>query len=236
MQRGIKPITIGILSSDKNEEKALREAAVPLNADLYFAPTVQHLRSFLLEQSSSGILLSLPSLMGIEPSGRGFIQTLEQIYPVARIRLDKAKESFALITSRNEHVETLEDFIKICSVFTARGLRHSERLVKTLNVLISAFPEMTHATNAFTVNVSMRGCFLHTPFEWEPGDIVYMKILELHDEHMIEGRVVRSVKWGTPFSVPGIGVQFVNIDSEFDEKLKRVLYFLPPGHPARKDP
>ena len=104
MQGSVNSITTGVLSGDSGEEKVLREAADGLDVDLFFAPTIQNLRNILFERPSSGILLSLPSLMGIDPSGRGFIQTLEQIYPVARVRLDRAKGTFALIASRNEDV------------------------------------------------------------------------------------------------------------------------------------
>jgi Tfp pilus assembly protein PilZ len=230
MQRDAKSIFMAVLSGDKEEEKAITEATGTFAADLIFARTMQHLRGILLEHPCSGILFCLTSLVGIDQASKSFVQTLEQVYPVARIRWKKEKDAFAVIASRGGRVETLSEFIAICSNFAPRRLRHSERLVKTLNVFISDAPDLADSTHAFTMNISVRGCFLHTSREWNVGDSVYLQILELPGKRVIEGKVVRRVQWGVPFCVQGIGVQFGNIESELGEELQRLLYYLPAGH------
>jgi Tfp pilus assembly protein PilZ len=230
MQRDAKSVCIAVLSRDKEEERALREAISAFGADLIFAATMHDLHDILIRQPCSGLLLYLTSLVGLDYSSKSFVQTLEQVYPVARIRWKKGEGSFALIASQSRTVHTLSDFIEVCSDFAPRCLRRSERLVKTLNVLISATPDLANSTRAFTMNISEQGCFLHTPHEWNIGDSIYIQILELPSKRAIEGRVMRSVQWGVPFSPQGIGIQFVDIEDEQVEELQRLLYYLPGAH------
>jgi Tfp pilus assembly protein PilZ len=233
MQRNSKPITIAVLTGKKEEEQGITEAAAAINTEFLFAPTMHALRDLLLEQPCSGILFCLTSLVGIDQSSKSFVQTLEQVYPVARLRWHEGKGTFVLIATRSGNVETLPNFAILCSNFAPRRLRHSERLVKTLNVLASASPDLSNATRAFTMNISIRGCFLHTPNEWNIGDSIYLQILELPHKLVIEGKVVRYVQWGVPFCAQGIGIQFVNTaENSLTEELQRLLYYLPARQPG----
>jgi Tfp pilus assembly protein PilZ len=218
-----------VLSGDKEEEQAIAEAIGALNLKFAFAYTMHHLRDILFDQSCNGLLLCIPSLINIDQTSKSFVQTLEHVYPVARIRWSRTDGSFALIASRGGRVETLTDFCTICSNFTPRRLRRCERLAKTLNVLISANPDLTNATRAFTTNVALRGCFVHTPLEWKVGDTVFVQMQELSIQGAIEGKIVRYIPWGVPFRVQGIGIQFVNLTNKQTEALQHLLYFLPVG-------
>jgi Tfp pilus assembly protein PilZ len=231
MQEDTKPISIAVLSGDKDEEQAIAEAVSALHVKLAFASTMRNLRDILFDQPCSGILLGITSLVGIDQASKSFGQSLEHVYPVARIRWNPADGSFSLISFRNGRVETLADFSAICSSVSPRRLRSWERLPKTLNVLISSTPDLANATRAFTTNISLRGCFLHTFQEWNVGDAVFIQIQELSSQRIIDGNVVRYIPWGTPFRVQGIGIQFVNMDDEQVEALQHLLYFLPAGLP-----
>jgi Tfp pilus assembly protein PilZ len=232
MQRKTRPVTIAVLTVKKEEEKGITEAAAAINAEFLFAPTMHALRDLLLERPFSGILFCLTSLLGIDQSGRSFVQTLEQVYPVARVRWHEGKGTFVLIAARSGNVETLPNFAILCSNFAPRRLRRSERLVKTLNVLVSAAPDLSNATHACTMNISVKGCFLHTPNRWDIGDSVYLQILESSRRQVIEGKVVRYVQWGVPFCAQGIGIQFVNLENDLTEELQRLLYYLPAREPG----
>jgi Tfp pilus assembly protein PilZ len=227
MERKAGSVRIAVLSGDKQEQEAIAEAIGASEADIIFAPTMHRLRDVLFEKPCNGLLLCVSSLVGLDHSAKSFVQTLEQVYPAARIRWDKAKGSFGLFATRIRRVDSLSDFVTICSDFDSRCLRRSERLSKTLNVLISSTPDIADPARAVTMNISVRGCFLHTPRDWKVGDSVYMQILELPGKHVIEGRVIRFVPWGVPFSAQGIGVQFVNMENEQAEEIQRLLFYLP---------
>jgi Tfp pilus assembly protein PilZ len=227
MQRSAKPVSIAILSRNKEEEKAITEAIGAFEVDYVFESTLHNLRDVLLERPCNGIMFCITSLVGIDQTSKSFIQTLEQVYPVARIRWNKSKGSFSLIASRSGRVETISDFVTICSNFAPRRLRRSERLSKTLNVSVSAVPDFSDSTRTFMINISPRGCFLHTTQEWNIGDSVFIKIRELPDRSAIEGRVIRYVPWGIHFQVQGIGIQFINVENKLIEELQRLLYDLP---------
>jgi Tfp pilus assembly protein PilZ len=231
MQEDTKRIFMAVLTGDKEEEQAITEAFESFHVKLAFASTMRNLRDILFEQSCSGILLGITSLVGIDQASKSFGQSLEHVYPVARIRWNRSDGSFSLMSFRNGRVDTLADFIAICSNVSPRRLRSWERLPKTLNVMISSDPDLANAMRAFTTNISLGGCFLHTSQEWNVGDPVFIQIQELSSQSIIDGNVVRYVPWGTPFRVQGIGIQFVNMDDEQMEALQHLLYFLPAGLP-----
>jgi len=227
MDHDPESISIIILSKNKEEEKAIAEAIGAFKADYIVASTVSHLREVLLEKPCNGLLLCITSLVGIDQSSKSFIQTLEPVFPIARIRWNKSKGTFSLIATRSGRVETIADFARACSRFSARGLRRSERLSKTLNVLASAAPDFSDPMRSFTVNVSPRGCFLHSYREWNIGGPIYIRIQELPGRSVIEGMVIRYVPWGVPFHIQGIGIQFVNIENKQIDELQHLLYDLP---------
>jgi Tfp pilus assembly protein PilZ len=230
MHRDAKPISISVLTNDQDEEKAIREVIGPYGADVAFSPTMHHLRDTLFRQPSNGLLLCLTSLVGIDFSSKSFVQTLEQVYPVARIRWNRAKGTFALIASRGKHIESISDFVAICSSFSPRCMRRSERVNETLNVLVSVTHDLANSEQAFTMNISDRGCFLCTSKKLAIGDTVYMQIQELPSKRVIEGTVIRSVQWGVPFSAPGYGIHFRSTSKELEEELGQVLYYWTSGN------
>jgi Tfp pilus assembly protein PilZ len=216
-------VLIAIFTSDHEEEKILAESLQSFKVSNNFATNIRDLKNNLYEQPCNGILCSIASLIGLDHSNKTFIQTLERIYPVARIRWNRAKGTFAFISSRSGRVETIEDFLTICADFHPRRLRRSERLSSTLNSLISHAPDLAEPERTFTTNISMRGCFIHTSREWNVGESVFIQIQELPDKNILEGKVVRYVAWGTPFRVQGIGIQFADFSEEQRKELQRLL-------------
>jgi Tfp pilus assembly protein PilZ len=227
MQNEVKPVFIAILSTNKEEQTAITEAARHHDVEIAFASNIHDLRDMVMEQPCCGVLLFIASLIGMDESGRSFIQTVEQVFPVARIRWHKTKESFALIGARGDRLETLADFFRICSDFTPRCLRRNERLAKTLNVLLSTTSDFTNAVRTFTINISIRGCFLHTSCDWNIGDFLFMQIQEPHDKITLHGKVSRYTPWGVPFSIQGIGVHFINMDAHQTKALQHLLFYMP---------
>jgi Tfp pilus assembly protein PilZ len=217
-----RPNLICILSGNKEAEKVIADVIGSFGADFIFADTVRDLRDIMYEKACSGLLFPITSMVGLDQSSKSMIQALEQIYPAARIRWDKEKGSIAIIASQNRQVETISDFISTCASFVPRRLRRNERLSKTLNALISLTPDLAASSRAFTLNISPRGCFLHSPCDWNVGDFLYIQIQELTSKSIIKGKVIRKIPWGVPFQVEGIGIQFIDIGKEQIEELQNL--------------
>ncbi len=218
-------VLISIFSADAGEKKTLAEALSSSNILFNFAANIHDLKENLYTQPCNGILFSIASLIGLDHGGKTFLQTLEQVFPVARIRWNRAKGTFALISSRSGRMETIAAFLAICAHFPPRCLRKSDRLSTILNTLISPTPDLAESDQTFMTNFSQHGCFIHTSREWNAGDAVFIQIQELADKKAIEGKVIRYVPWGTPFRIQGIGVQFTKLDEEQDKELKRLYSF-----------
>jgi Tfp pilus assembly protein PilZ len=223
---GANSLFIAILSADEEEKKALAELN-PSNAELFFAATLGDLRDHLFEHPCNGILFCIASIIGVDQTGKSFIQTLEQIYPTARIRWNKEKEAFAIVATRSGHIQTPTDFLNLCSGFAPRRLRKNERQAKTLNVIISSSHDLSNAVRTCSINISLHGCFLHTFEKWEIGDPIFVQIQDMPSKTVIEGKVIRYVPWGVPFRVQGIGVHFTGISKEQIKDLQQFLFSLP---------
>jgi Tfp pilus assembly protein PilZ len=201
----------------------LAQALSSYNILYTFAIDIRDLKDNLYEHPCNGILFSIASLMGLDLAGKTFIQALEQVFPVARIRLNQTKGTFALISSRSGRVETIADFLDICADFPARRLRKSDRLSTTLNALVSRSPDLAEAEQTFTTNISLRGSFIHTVREWSAGDAAFVQFQELPSKSIIKAKIVRYVPWGMPFRVQGIGIQFMDLAKEQERELKEII-------------
>jgi Tfp pilus assembly protein PilZ len=68
------------------------------------------------------------------------------------------------------------------------------------------------------MNISRGGCFIFSNHKWEAGSDAWFIIKELTDQTPIRGEIKRKIDWGQKMSVPGIGIQFMDIsDSQFKE-------------------
>jgi Tfp pilus assembly protein PilZ len=230
MQSKVKSVFIIVLSGNQEEQNAILEATSNHNVKIAFVSNAHELRDTIMEEPCSGILLFIASLIGMNETEKNFIQTLEQVYPLARIRWHKTHQSFALIGARSDRLNSLADFYRISSSFSPRKLRRNERLSKTLNVLLSKTKDFSHSQRTFTINISIRGCFIHSALEWNMGEPLFLKIQELPDNITLPGKVTRYVPWGVPFNVQGIGIQFINLDHSQSEALQHLLYYTPIGN------
>jgi Tfp pilus assembly protein PilZ len=227
VRMGTNSLFVAILSADEEEKKALAELMKSLNAEYFFAAAIRDLRDFLFEHPCNGILFCIASIIGIDQSGKSFIQMLEQIYPTARIRWNKEQNLFAIVATRGGRIQTPSDFLALCSSFAPRRLRKNERQAKTLNVLISCSPDLSNAVCTCSINISLRGCFLHTFQEWKVGDPIFVQIQEMPGKPVIEGTVIRYVPWGVPFRIQGIGIHFAGISKEQIKDLQQLLFSSP---------
>jgi hypothetical protein len=224
---GTNPLAVAILAIDEEERQVLAEKMKSFEGEFIFASSINGLRDSLFQHPCNGILFCIESIIGLDQAGKSYIQTLEQIYSTARIRWNKEKNTFAILTIRSGNAQTISDFFNICSSHSARCLRKNERYAKTLNVLISSAPDLSNPARTHSVNISLRGCYLATHQEWKVGDPIYIEIQEMTEKIIIEGKVTRYVPWGIPYRVQGVGVHFAGITKEQTKDLQKFLFFLP---------
>jgi hypothetical protein len=224
---GTNPLSITIFVVDEEENNALAEKMKLFGGEFLFASSINDLRDTLLKYPCNGILFCITSIVGLDQAGKSFIQTLEQIYSTARLRWNKEKGTFAILTTRSGTAQTISDFFNICSSHTQRCLRKTDRHTKTLSVLISSAPDLSDPVRAHSTDISLRGCFLVTNQERKVGDPVYIEIQEMATKTIIEGKVIRYVPWGTPYRVQGIGVHFTGITKDQIKELQKFFFFLP---------
>lgn len=224
VERLASPLFIMVLSGSGEEKEAIAQALAACGAEFDFASTASGIRDVINEKPCNGLLFCIASLVCLDMAEKELTQLMESLYRVARIRWNKKSNSFSIMASCPGIVETLPDFLSICSGFTAKRMRRHERVRRTLNVLISTSSDLSDAERTFTTDLACDGCYVHSNRSWNVGDTAFIHFQELSSKTAIEVCIVRCVPWGTPFQADGIGLDFINIDPALLRELEWLLY------------
>lgn len=224
MERLVNPLFIMVLSGSGEEKDAIAQALAAYGAEFEFASTASDIRDIICDRPCNGLLFCIATLVCLDTAEKELTQMMESLYPVARIRWNRKNKSFNIMASCAGIVETLLDFLSICSGFTAKRMRRHERVRKALNVLISTSPDLSDAERTFTIDIACDGCYVHSNRSWNVGDAAFISFQELSNKTVIEVRIVRCIPWGTPFQAEGIGLDFISIDRALLRELEWLLY------------
>lgn len=170
----------------------------------------------------NGILIDMPTKLMTLSKDKERVNTILELYPVARLTFnDKSGQLCVFYSNQTAGSRTLDDFLaQQCRSFTARTIRSDRRKAVFFNVILSKCKDVSLENDEKTVimNISKGGCFLFTNHKWEAGSDAWFIIKELTDQTPIRGEVKWKINWGQERSVPGIGIQFMDIsDSQVKE-------------------
>ncbi|OQY17776.1 MAG: hypothetical protein B6I36_08470 [Desulfobacteraceae bacterium 4572_35.1] len=178
--------------------------------------------------SYNGLLLDIVSSIRATGADREVIKNLLEVYPSLRLRYDPASEEIrTLMTGAGSGQKiTIEQFIDTyCRSFPARGLRLYKRKPIHCNVLYSLYGDMPdeESTRSVTIDLSEGGCFIYTIERLAVGTCLWLSFVELMDNSPIYVRVCWSREWGHSMNIPGIGLQFLEIDSGQRDEIAAIL-------------
>ncbi len=170
----------------------------------------------------NGILIDMPTKLITLSKDKERVDTILELYPVARLTFnDKSGQLCVFYSNQTTENKTLDDFLaQQCRSFTARTIRSDQRKDVVFNVILSKCKDISLEDGEKTVimNISKGGCFIFSNHKWEAGSDAWFIIKELTDQTPIRGEVKWKINWGQKMSVPGIGIQFMDIsDSQVKE-------------------
>lgn len=180
--------------------------------------------AILRDSEFNGVFLSTPTFLREPKHRREEIEKFQEFFPVALAQWNPAAMELRFIqwgVSGGRAGDT-EAFFAECGRTEPRRLRTFERHRINLNVEVESDADGT-MSRSFVTDVSSGGCFLHTIEDGrKKGTSVRLRIAEA-DGLVLDGVVLRRTPWGEPFHLPGVGIRFQNLATEWNEVLVRLV-------------
>ncbi len=186
------------------------------------ASTYQELLDSAINNPYNGIMIDIPTKLKSLNMDKESASNIFNLFPTLQLIYNEKSGQIRTISSgQSNSIETFKEFItKRCNSSKARTIRSDRRKAVVFNVILSKCKEVSHEDGEKTVimNISRGGCFIFSNHKWEAGSDAWFIIKELTDQTPIRGQVKRKIDWGQKMSVPGIGIQFIDIsDSQVKE-------------------
>lgn len=208
---------------------AYEDALQRVGARYDVAGSFHELLSLSLENSYSGLLIDLLTLVRSSKEEKSIAYDCLNFYPSLRLKWDARNKSMNLSPLEQarpgDAQETLAYFIQSrCKAFTPRSLRRFNRKDTFLSLLLcSGGPDADPRTlKTFTVNVSQGGAFVHTTEPLAKNQPVWLRFVDLPDEGAVQARVRWRIEWGACRSIPGIGVRFDGLSETRADLIKKM--------------
>jgi Tfp pilus assembly protein PilZ len=168
----------------------------------------------------NGLLVDLQSIVKAKGDEKVVACSLTGFYPTLRVRALGAMLVPMAMPGDAKQDNSLSDFlVKTCSAFTPRRLRLHRRRDIVFSTVRCSNPA---AEQLFTVNMSWGGAFVVDayPDKYEVGQELQLTFPEF------EQTFTASVRWVRPWGqrrIPGVGVQFCELDQGMETILAAVL-------------
>ena len=221
----MRDVHILLISSNDKDSEIYESAIRALGVKVTAVSSLKDLNEEVKDLFFNGVVMDMSTKIMALKNDREFIYTTLRKFPVAHLTLGKETGKIRLFYPGQPPGATLEDFFeRECQAFTPRRLAHHIRKVLHFNVLLSRYPEMVDCEKTISVDVSEGGCFVFSAQEWTTGDMAWLKILELSQHDPIGARVRRFARWGEAMQVPGIGLQFDEMNPVQRRELEKLLW------------
>jgi hypothetical protein len=209
--------------------KKYQEAVKNLGVQMDTVSSLKDLHSAMLKTPYNGVMIDLITKIKASQDEKSLIDTILEEFPVVQVHWEDEPGGIkSLFLGQFQSSGTLEDFLtRECRLFHARKIRASIRKKIHFNVILARDHHFHESSieRTITMNISEQGCFLFTVEEWGRGNRAWFIIHELEDHTPIQGKVRRRVEWGKSMNIPGIGIEFEEMEkSQFKEFCDKYYY------------
>lgn len=169
-------------------------------------------------QTYSGLLVDIVSSIKATVADRSALKELMEVYPALRLRWDPESGDIRTLmigAGPGQNISIAQFVNDYCSAFYPQALRLYQRQSLHCSVLCSVYPQMPDGANkrTITVDLSVGGCFLYSPYILEVGTALWLRFVDFADNTPIKVEVVWCREWGNTMKIPGAGVRFVQINA-----------------------
>lgn len=178
--------------------------------------------SLLRQEENVALFVDVKFYLKLGAEVRNRLQAVAAGLPVFRIHFDRRSESFQFIDdpARADTPVAVQDL--------GYRLRSEDRVPVKLNALLAKEddPFVQHAVRTNITNISNRGCFMYCVDNDAYRGFVFIRIQELTNKRPIYCSVRWRRPWGEPDTLPGLGLQFVDMTPDQRQELD-TMYIQP---------
>ncbi|HBA89410.1 MAG TPA: PilZ domain-containing protein [Geobacter sp.] len=220
-----------IVVSDAEAGDAYVHALEEIGVSCDVAHSFQQMSEMATSNAYNGMLVDILALVRSSKEDKVIAYECINLFPVLRVKWDARYKRMKLSPLEQGYCPDTETALRYflenrCKAFPARSLRNHTR--KQINLSLLYCVEETfseeHAHRSFTINLSLRGAFLHTMLPLREGQRVWLRFLEFADRSPLAATVRWSRPWGVTRCIPGAGVQFEGLTEEQEQEIGKILY------------
>lgn len=220
-----------IVVNDAEAGSAYGHALAEIGVSYDVAHSFPQMSELATRNAYNGMLIDILTLVRSSQEDKVAAYECINLFPVLRVKWESRYKRMKLSpleqTFCPDTGTALRHFVENrCKVFKARSLRNHTRMQINLNLLYctgEAFAE-ERAHKSFTINLSLRGAFLHTMQDLEEGKRIWLRFLEFEDRKPFAATVRWSRQWGVIRCIPGVGVEFEALTEKQRQELEKILY------------
>jgi len=209
--------------------RAYTEALSQLDVPYDVASSFEEMSGLAMTNAYSGLVIDILTLVRCSKEEKVIAYDCINLYPVLRVKWEAKQKRIALSPLEQNFSPDAEAALKSfienrCRSFSARPLRRCRRKPINLNVLLSADGTFSaqNTSQAFTVNLSAEGFFLHTMERFEIGTRLWLRFIDLADHTPIAATVRWSVQWGEARCIAGLGMRFEGLTEGQQKEIQQM--------------
>ncbi len=179
-----------------------------------------------------GIAVDLPTKIIALRKDKSFIYKVLGRFPIVQLNLNKQTGKISMSFDGRSHDGGLDDFInQKCSRSRPKKFRYHPRKEIHFNVQLAENNRVEDGDyeRTITMDVSIVGCFVYSVRGRTPGEDVWIVLEELRDHTPIRAAVRHVIPWGESMSIPGAGLEFMDIKDDQLKELRKEFLDLESG-------
>lgn len=218
-----------LIARDGPSSQAYRDVLTQLAIAYDHVSSLSDIPDYILQTNYSGLLLDVPTSARAKRDEMEQIARLSEMFPILRLKWDAASKTIRTIyfgQTLDSAIDIATFATKYCASFQPRSINIDRRKKINFNVLLSRSSEFSKSETerANIVEISKQSCFVYTTEKWMHSETIWLRIMELDENDPIMGRVAWITHWGIPMQLPGVGVEFVSINSEMKQRIDNRIH------------
>ena len=206
-----------IISTNAKATEAYRKAVSTLGSECEVAKSIEEMQQILRNRPFNGLILDVLTAVRAPHKDKPTIQRFSEIYPTFRARWDEKNHKIrGMVLGRSlDKADPLGAFLEMfCRHRPARVCRVTPRYRIHFNVLLSrdANCAEAQAEKTVTLDISRGGCFLISNQDWQGTKTAWVRFRDIPRIPPVQVEIRHFCAWGHAMQVPGIGVEFQQMD------------------------
>ncbi len=200
------------------------EALTACGAQVFVASSFFDLSAEICNHTYHGLFLDIPTKMQAIKDNKAYVYRLVERFPVSYLQIDRESGEIHCFHFNQKDGRTLLDFINgQCRTFLPQKIRLDTRENIHLPVLVYKRYDSKRPERSITKDLSPGGCFIFSSRQWKTGHDLWIRFMDITDPRPIHARIQVVVKWGKPWQIPGIGVQFKDLSAMQADELAKLF-------------